>query len=257
MMKVVLVTGGFDPLHSGHISYLKAAKELGDFLIVGLNSDQWLIRKKSRFFMSWEERASVLREMSCVDEVLAFDDSNGSAVDAIHICLKRHGSLIFANGGDRLNTNIPEMTTFQNDVRIDFRFGVGGFDKLNSSSQILSDWKSEKVDREWGYYKVLHNDGIQTKVKELVVKPHSSLSTQRHRGRNERWIVTSGKATVRIGESLESFKKVDLSLHDEIVVPVMWYHQLINNTDTDLKIVEIQYGRFCIEEDIERYNTPG
>ena len=68
MKKIVLVTGGFDPVHSGHIAFFKAAKALGNQLIVGLNSDDWLTRKKGRPFMPFDERASVIKELSCVDQ---------------------------------------------------------------------------------------------------------------------------------------------------------------------------------------------
>ena len=78
-MKIVLVNGGFDPIHSGHISYFKAAKALGDMLIVGLNSDEWLERKKGRAFMPWNERLCVINNLSMVDEVYTFDDQDGSA----------------------------------------------------------------------------------------------------------------------------------------------------------------------------------
>ena len=66
-MKIVIVTGGFDPLHSGHIAYFKAAKELGDYLVVGVNSDEWLARKKGRSFMPYEERKSIVQEIGVVD----------------------------------------------------------------------------------------------------------------------------------------------------------------------------------------------
>ena len=103
-MKVVLVTGGFDPLHSGHIAYFKAAKELGDHLVVGVNSDDWLIRKKGRPFMPFEERCAIIKELECVDEVLGFNDTDDTANHAIFQVLSTKGSrtkVIFANGGDR------------------------------------------------------------------------------------------------------------------------------------------------------------
>lgn len=81
-MKIILVTGGFDPLHSGHIAYFKAAKALGDKLIVGVNSDAWLERKKGRAFMPFSERAEIIRSLAVVDEVIAFDDSDSSAKQA-------------------------------------------------------------------------------------------------------------------------------------------------------------------------------
>lgn len=254
-MKAVLVTGGFDPIHSGHISYMKEAKKLGDVLIVGLNSDDWLIRKKSNYFMNWKERSSILKELSCVNDVIAFDDSDGSANNAIQQCLDKFDHVIFANGGDRLSTNIPEMKAFAFEERVAFRFGVGGSDKMNSSSKILAEWKSQKVYRNWGYYRVLHNDGLETKVKELVVNPQSSLSLQRHHGRNEYWIVSNGEATVRIGETIDTITEFVMKKHDEIRIPVTHFHQLMNKTDQELKIVEIQYGRFCTEDDIERFSS--
>ena len=69
-MNVVIVTGGFDPLHSGHIAYFKAAKELGDYLVVGLNSDEWLTRKKGRPFMPLQERMAIVGNLNMVDEIV-------------------------------------------------------------------------------------------------------------------------------------------------------------------------------------------
>jgi cytidyltransferase-like protein len=135
LRRVVIVTGGFDPCHQGHISYLRSARSLGDWLVVGLNSDSWLIRKKNLYFMSWDERASVLAAIRYVDQVIKFDDRDGSARDAIRITRDLYPSseIIFANGGDRTADEIPEM-----DQRgVIFEFGVGGANKENSSSDIL------------------------------------------------------------------------------------------------------------------------
>ena len=78
-VKVVVVSGGFDPIHSGHIEYFKAAKLLGDKLIVAVNSDQWLVKKKGKFFMPWAERANIISNLAVVDEVIGFeDDEDGS-----------------------------------------------------------------------------------------------------------------------------------------------------------------------------------
>ena len=81
MRKIVLVTGGFDPIHAGHISYLKSAKELGDILIVGVNSDEWLTRKKGRPFMDLTNRLAVVSSMQVVDRCIKFNDDDGSARD--------------------------------------------------------------------------------------------------------------------------------------------------------------------------------
>ena len=82
MKNIVLITGGFDPIHSGHIAYLQAAKKLGDILVVGVNSDAWLTRKKGRAFMPLQERAAILRAIAGVDFVIDFDDSDNSAAAA-------------------------------------------------------------------------------------------------------------------------------------------------------------------------------
>jgi len=256
-MKVIICTGGYDPLHSGHIAYFKAAKALGDApdtqLIVGLNSDEWLTSKKGRSFMSWEERATIITELKCVDRVINFDDRDGTATDAISKTqmIFPDATIIFANGGDRTDLNIPEADTCEyNDVT--FAFGVGGTNKKNSSSWLLNEWKSPKTKRDWGYYRVLHNvDGC--KVKELTVNPGQSLSMQKHAKRNEYWLVSEGQCEVSsIADSGYHYPTVTLSKHDEYTIICGEWHQLSNSYDQPCRIVEIQYGEQCIEEDIIR-----
>ena len=145
-MKIVLVTGGFDPIHSGHISYLKSAKALGDKLVVGLNSDAWLDKKKEKFFMPFTERKIIIENLSCVDQVISFeDDENGSAIGALEHVKKIYpeDTILFANGGDRGSTNTPEQYDFRHTPNIEFVFGVGGEDKKNSSSKILREWEND------------------------------------------------------------------------------------------------------------------
>ena len=249
-MKIVLVTGGFDPVHSGHIAYFKAAKTLGDMLIVGLNSDEWLERKKGRAFMPWSERLCIINNLSMVDEVYTFDDEDGSACHFIQQARAHYpdAELIFANGGDRTPDNIPEMTV--NDV--EFVFGVGGDNKANSSSWILQEWKAPRTERTWGYYRVLHEvEG--TKVKELTLEPGQSISLQRHRFRHEFWHVAEGACAVEQrmpgGYVLPT---VDLKTHQQLSIPVGDWHRVYNPYDVPCRIVEIQYGSNCIESDIER-----
>lgn len=242
--RTIIVSGGFDPLHSGHIAYLKAAKALGERLVVGVNSDAWLIVKKGRFFMPLKERMAIIQELACVDDVVAFDDSDGSAIDLIN---KTQGmypddQLVFANGGDRHADNIPEMGV----EGVSFAFGVGGTNKLNSSSWVLKEWQAPRTDRAWGYYRVLHEEpGV--KVKELVVDPGKSLSLQRHNFRAEHWHVAEGVATMRVNRSHHILQQ-----HDTVEIPVGAWHQLSNFESTPLRVIEIQYGAQCVEEDIER-----
>ena len=135
--KVSLVTGGFDPIHSGHISYFKRAKDLSNYLVVGLNGDPWLKRKKGQYFQCWTERADIIRHLDMVDAVISWDDSDDSACGAIAKCLEISDSVIFCNGGDRIKTNTPEIKGYGDDPRVFFKFGIGGEDKMNSSSWIL------------------------------------------------------------------------------------------------------------------------
>ena len=252
MKKIVLITGGFDPLHSGHIAYFKAAKELGDILVVGVNSDAWLTRKKGSPFMPYTERASIVRNIVGVDFVIDFDDSDNSAKRAIWMVRQSYPNdkIIFANGGDRTDENIPEMDI--QDQNLEFVFGVGGFNKANSSSWILQEWKAPKTERQWGYYRVLHEvPGM--KVKELTVNPGCSLSMQRHQQRAEYWIVSEGEAVVNRATPLEfELPPAILDKHDQLHIATKEWHQLTNPYEHPLKIVEIQYGEQCVEEDIER-----
>jgi cytidyltransferase-like protein len=245
-MKVVLVTGGFDPIHSGHISYLNHADHLGEWLIVGLNSDEWLTRKKGQPFMSWHNRMVVLDNLHMVDRVISFDDSDDTACNAIFRVKEMFpdDDIIFANGGDRNKDNIPEMV-FDD---VEFVFGVGGIDKKNSSSWILEEWKSPKTIRPWGYYRILHNPNKNIKVKELTVDSGKCLTMQRHQNRAEFWFVAEGTATVKWDEHGHTTTKI---YQTEKIHQGEW-HQLINNTDVPLKIIEIQYGTDCNESDIER-----
>jgi cytidyltransferase-like protein len=256
MKTIVLVTGGFDPLHSGHIAYFNAAKDLGDYLVVGVNSDDWLERKKGRAFMPWKERAAIVEALGCVDQVIEFDDSNDSATEAIKYVLdfwKSGEKIIFANGGDRTEGNILEMLSIS-DPRLSFKFGVGGEDKKNSSSWILTEWKAPKTERQWGYYRVIHEYGNKVKVKELTVDPGKTLSMQRHKDRAEHWFVAKGTATVYTidRQSTDYELHGTYNEHQSLHIDNMEWHMLANETDKPLQVVEIQYGENCIEEDIER-----
>ena len=139
--KVSLVTGGFDPIHSGHIRYFERAKDLSNYLVVGLNGDPWLKRKKGQYFQSWTERADIIRHLNMVDAVISWDDSDDSALGAIAKCLEISEKVVFCNGGDRTKTNIPEQTEgYDDDPRVEFVYGTGGDDKMNSSSWILNSY---------------------------------------------------------------------------------------------------------------------
>lgn len=251
-MKIVVVTGGFDPIHSGHIAYFEAAKRLGNKLVVGLNSDAWLARKKGRAFMPFAERQCIIQNLSMVDRVIEFDDSDNTARDAIaktrlHYPMS-YVKIIFANGGDRTPDNIPEMTV----PDVEFAFGVGGDNKMNSSSWLLDEWKSLAEVRPWGYYRVIH-EVPGTKVKELTVEPGQSLSMQRHANRHEFWHVTEGACEVdRALSSGYSLPTLVMNKHDQVAIPQGDWHRIRNPFAEPCRIIEIQYGSACDEADIER-----
>ena len=259
MEKIVLVSGGFDPLHSGHIAYFEAARKLGDKLWVGLNSDSWLARKKGRHFMPITERASIVKNLRMVDRVVTdFDDSDGSASGAIHKAFTLGAEhIVFANGGDRGTGNTPEQHDFRHTPNIEFVFGIGGEDKKNSSSWILKDWRAPRVDREWGYYRELYSgDGFA--VKELVIAPHSNLSMQRHKHRSETWNLVSGEAYVLTSKNnidpYDGATRQKLTPPNPVDIPRGVWHQGCNDTDKPAHIVEIWKGpsNLLSESDIER-----
>lgn len=250
-MKIIVVSGGFDPLHSGHIAYFKAAKKYGDKLIVALNSDQWLENKKGKAFMPFIERNEIIANLSCVDKVINFDDDKiGSAINALEAVKKLYPNdqIFFANGGDRDKSNIPEMSV----DGVEFLFAVGGNDKKNSSSWILKTWQYYKEVRVWGKFYNLFEDS-DVKVKELIVSPGEGMSFQRHLKRNEIWLVSKGSCEVNYSKDDPNKRESSiLEKFDYFHVPIKEWHQITNPFDKPCHIIEIQYGLEVIEEDIER-----
>ena len=250
-MKIIVVSGGFDPIHSGHIAYFKSASKLGEKLIVALNSDEWLINKKGKFFMPFEERRSVVENLSCIDSVIEFEDHElGSAKNAL-IKIKEmypDDDIVFANGGDRNKENIPEMSI----ENISFEFSVGGDDKKNSSSWILKNWQYYHEERLWGsFYNLFEED--QVKVKELIVAPGKGMSFQKHFMRSEIWMVSKGSCIVNYSkDDPDNKQNIKLNKFDHYLVPVGEWHQITNPFEETCHLIEIQYGDKCVEEDIER-----
>lgn len=253
-MKIALATGGFDPPHSGHISYFQAAAELGDKLVVGLNSDAWLTRKKGRAFLPIQERIIIIENLKMVDEVMEFNDDRNNSIDCIYKLLEKYPNdeIIFVNGGDRDHTNVPEQFEFASHSRVSFVFGVGGNDKRNSSRWILEEWRAPKTDRPWGNYRVIHETGKTFKVKELNVSPGQSLSMQKHELRSEFWFVSEGYATIYTLENNNEKLIGVFGEHEDVWIAANKWHRLANQTDKPLRLIELQYGEECTELDITR-----
>ena len=251
-MKTVLVTGGFDPLHSGHIAYFQAAKELGNRLVVGINSDEWLSRKKGKSFMPFEERAAIIRALYCVNEVIAFDDSNDSAEAAIGYLLQTTSDkIIVANGGDRIDGNVKEQKTYGDHPSVEFVFGVGGEDKKNSSSWILKEWTQPTTERAWGKYTIL-DKGEGWQVKQLEFYEEQALSDQRHFKRSEHWHVVDGVINMFLEDKSGNKTSHLLVPGDSIDIPIGYWHKAVNLDNKSAKVIEVWMGNELTENDIER-----
>jgi D-beta-D-heptose 7-phosphate kinase/D-beta-D-heptose 1-phosphate adenosyltransferase len=257
-MKIAVVSGGFDPLHSGHINLLESASAFGDKLVVLLNSDKWLTKKKGRPFMPFDERSTILEGMHVVDNVYGVNDSDGSVTKGlifIRNLFGKNDEYVFCNGGDRKKDNIPEMVV----DGYNFEFNVGGDSKANSSSWILKEWKYPTERRVWGEFSDLFQDKT-VKVKELVIEPGKGISYQRHFKRSEVWFVSKGNCLIKHGTDTntpESFILKKLNTDEVIRIGVGDWHQVYNVSEEPCHIIEIQYGEETTEDDIERLEYYG
>ena len=140
MPDIVLISGGFDPIHSGHIKLINGANKYGDVVVL-LNSDSWLRNKKGKEFLPFSERKIIMQNIKGVLEVIEFNDKDKTCIDGIKKAksLFRDKIIKFANGGDRNNNTTPEKK-FCDENNIETLFGIGGNDKSNSSSWILKKW---------------------------------------------------------------------------------------------------------------------
>lgn len=280
--KVMILSGGFDPLHSGHIEMFKNAKNQSDFLVVCINSDSWLKNKKGINFLTEDERLSIIKSIKYVDDAFIFeDDEYGSALNGIKrvVSLEENYKImfrewiyltydepymeeplpkiefIFGNGGDRNPNSTPSLEQkYCEENGISLVWNIGG-NKSNSSSWILNryrDWHFEETERCWGKYKVIYQDS-KKKVKVIQVNPKCSLSLQSHEKRSEHWTVVQGTASVYLETEKYKLEKI-VDTNESIYVPVGAKHKLINNKDELLEIVEVQIGSYLGEDDIIRYD---
>jgi len=252
---VVIVSGGFDPVHAGHIEMFDAAAQIGSVVVL-LNSDAWLTRKKSRPFMNFEQRSTVLSAIDSVTSVQAVDDSDGTVCEGIRsiysITRFNDVKLYFANGGDRNASNTPEQDLCR-ELGVELLWGIGG-QKISSSSNLLKNYNTLKHDhdeRPWGHFDVLYKDEAY-QVKKLCLIPNTpGISLQYHNHRTEVWTIADGTADVKVGD-----KHLTMHKGETIEVPVGEHHKIKNIGSRNLVVIETQFGDYLDESDIVRLEDP-
>lgn len=238
MSKTVLLSGGFDPLHRGHLRMIQAAMNYGD-VIVALNSDEWLMKKKGFVFMEWQERKEILEAIAGVHSVVRVIDADDTVCNTIEALCPDY----FANGGDRLQSNTPELAVCHR-IGCEPLFGIGG-SKVNSSSSVA---RRNRVQRDWGSYEVMA-EGNNYKIKLLHIAPGGETSLQSHQYRSELWQLLTGEVIAKVRQNSYLKNKAG----EEIFVPQCAIHQLRNESDKPASVLETQLGTYLGEDDIQRY----
>lgn len=249
--KWVAVSGGFDPLHIGHVRMLKQARKLGDKLVVILNNDNWLKNKKGFVFMAENERKEVIEMFPFVDKVVLTEHKISDPDRSVVRSLEKLMPDVFANGGDRKPDGDPvpeEDFANQKGIKLVYNIGYGG--KVQSSSWMLSRARRDSVRgvRPWGeYYE--WDSGEKWYVKTLYVGAGKRLSLQYHHKRAERWVLVEGDAYAMIGEG-KSQKKHQLKIGVPFVVDQGTVHRL--GSKKGGIVAEVAIGSSFDEADIIR-----
>ncbi|TSC87215.1 MAG: mannose-6-phosphate isomerase [Parcubacteria group bacterium Gr01-1014_8] len=256
--RVVAVSGGFDPLHIGHVRMFEAARKLGDKLVVILNNDNWLKDKKGFAFMPEKERKELIEALPFVDQVVVTDHKKGDPDRSVVRALRHVKPHIFANGGDRDTRDAKKKTSslnadqnfcIQHGTRVVFNVGRGG--KVQSSSWMIQDAArhTARSVRPWGEF-YGWDAGGNWYVKTIYVRPNKRLSLQYHNKRSESWMLVSGDATATIGKKGEKLTRVKLKRGEAFTVPKGYVHRLESKKGGTL--VEIALGSSFNEKDIVR-----
>lgn len=146
---IVAVSGGFDPLHAGHVRMFKEAKKLGDYLVVILNNDHWLKAKKGYAFMSAKERKEIIENLKAVDKVVITSHKPRSKDMSVCTELRKIKPTIFANGGDRKRHNVPEVAVCR-EIGCKMVFNIGHGGKMQSSSWLLEKYLQSAIKQKNG-----------------------------------------------------------------------------------------------------------
>ncbi len=238
----VVVSGGFDPIHIGHLRMIQEAAKLASKLIVIANSDSFLLKKKGYAFMPINERIEILEGFSGVYRAVESIDEDMTVCKTLEWLANEENIKCFANGGDRKNkADIPETEVCKK-FGIAMEFNVGG-GKIQSSSELVSG----EVLKPWGSYNTFET-GEGYLVKRMTVLPDEILSLQSHNHRSEYWFVAEGIATVECDAETKL-----LSKYESTFIPLGAKHRLSNLGAEVLKVIEVQVGDELSEDDIIRY----
>ena len=238
----MIVSGGFDPIHIGHLRMIQEAAKLASNLIVIANSDSFLLKKKGYAFMPINERIEILEGFSGVYRAVESIDEDMTVCKTLEWLASEENVKCFANGGDRKNkADIPEAEVCKKfDIAMEFNVGGG---KIQSSSELVSG----EVIKPWGSYKTFEK-GEGYLVKRMTVFSDEILSLQSHNHRSEYWFVAEGVATVECDS-----ETMLLSKHESTFIPLGAKHRLSNMGEEILKVIEVQVGDLLSEDDIIRY----
>lgn len=243
-IKTVAVSGGFDPLHIGHVRMFQEARKLGDRLVVILNNDNWLMDKKGFVFMPEQERKEIIEAYEFVDEVVLTSHTPGCTDHSVAMEIQTIKPQVFANGGDRkAEVDIPEAKTCA-EIGCEMVFNVGG-DKIQSSSW-LTNKRQKYEERPWGSMEMLksaHNWWIKT----LSLSPNEQISLQKHDQRSEIWVCIDGTGIADVGGTKHQLQRGSMVWFGTGVI-----HQLTAGAN-GITIVEVAHGEVMSETDIKRY----
>ena len=243
-----LVSGGFDPVHVGHLRMFQDAQSLSDNVILLLNNDEWLIKKKGKPFMNQNQRKEILDQFKGISAVIIQASSDKSSSQAIEeFTINNPGKRIcYCNGGDRSNIKDIREADICLKLGVDLKFEIGGKEKIESSSELTKNYLGNVEKRPWGNYHIIaKNTGYQ--IKEIKVNKGSKLSLQKHQGRSEFWQIVKGKSKITIEKNNYYLKE-----KEHVYIPKNALHRIENIGKEELIFIEIQLGEDLNEEDIIR-----
>lgn len=248
LIRWVAVSGGFDPLHIGHVRLFRAAGKLGDKLVVIMNNDNWLYAKKGFAFMPQKERAEIISSLPFVDKVVFTDHKKNDTDKSVSRTLAKVRPAIFANGGDRFSKNVPEVAVCK-ELGIKMVFNVGQGGKVQSSSWMINNARrpASKSVRPWGEY-YGWDQGSEWNLKTIYIKPKKRLSLQYHHHREEWWLLVEGDAMATLHDK-KGPRSVSLKKGEVLRVGKKQVHRLSSKRGG--VVVEVAYGTFD-ENDIVR-----